>query len=168
MCTAAALEPLRVAEVVCSPLRRALETATCIALPHGLTATPLPAFSEVSLGDWEGLTSAEAAARDPELFRQWYTSPATVRPPGGETLQEAADRTIAALEAVIARRSGKKVVFVMHNLIIRLLVCHALDAGLSTVGHIRCQPGSISIIDARAGRRTVRLLNDTCHLQEDP
>jgi broad specificity phosphatase PhoE len=163
-CIAAALEPVRLVEIACSPLRRALETATCIAAPRGLTATPVPAFREVSLGDWEGLTSSEAGARNPELHSQWHRSPGTVRPPGGETLQEAAERTIAALDALIARRAGKKVVCVMHNLIIRLLVCHALGVGLATVGRIRCQPGSISIIDIRAGQHTVRVLNDTCHL----
>jgi broad specificity phosphatase PhoE len=163
-CAAAALEPMHLSEIACSPLQRAFETATCIAAPHGLTAKPVPAFREVGLGDWEGLTSSEAAARNPELYPQWQRCPCTVRPPGGETLQEAAERTIAALDALLERRAGKKVVCVMHNLIIRLLICHALGVGLSTVGRIRCQPGSISIIDVRAGERTVRVLNDTCHL----
>jgi probable phosphoglycerate mutase len=163
---AAALAPLRLAEIVCSPLRRAVETATCIAAPHRLTATPSPAFREVGLGDWEGLTSSEAAARNPESYRQWHVSPATVLPPGGEALQEAAGRVIAAFDDIVARRAGKKVVCISHSLIIRLLVSHALGAGLSTVGRIRCQPGSISVIDVRAGQLTVRALNDTCHLQE--
>ena len=161
-----ALEPLRVAGVVCSPLRRAVETATCIAAPHGLTVAPLPAFRELSFGEWEGLTSSEATARDPELHPGWQKSPATMRPPGGETLQEAAERTIPALKALIARHAGEKVVLVTHNLIIRVLLCHALGAGLSTVGHIQCQPGSITIVDVRGGQYVVRLLNGTCHLQK--
>jgi len=166
-CLATALEPLRVAGVVCSPLCRAVETATCIAAPHGLTAAPLPAFRELSFGDWEGLTSSEATARDPELHQRWQRSPATARPPGGETLQEAAERTIPALKALIVGHAGEKVVLVMHNLIIRVLLCHALGAGLSTVGHMQCQPGSITIVDVRGDQCVVRLLNDTCHLQKD-
>src|SRR5215469_1465602 len=70
-CLATALEPLRVAGIVCSPLCRAVETATYIAAPHGLTATPLLAFRELSFGEWEGLTSSEATARDPELHQNW-------------------------------------------------------------------------------------------------
>jgi probable phosphoglycerate mutase len=111
------------------------------------------------------LTSSEVAARDPKLYQQWRASPATVRPPGGETLEEAAERAVAALDDVIARREGRKVVLVMHNMIIRVLVCHALGAELSTVGRIKCQPGSISVVDIRGDRHTVRLLNDTCHLE---
>ena len=165
-CLATALEPLRVASVVCSPLCRAVETATCIAAPHGLTAAPLPAFRELSFGEWEGLTRSEAAARDPELHQRWQESPATARPPGGETLQEAAERTIPALKALIAGHAGEKVVLVMHNLIIRVVLCHALGAGLSTVGQMQCQPGSITIVDVRGDYYVVRLLNDTCHLQK--
>lgn len=166
-CLATALEPLRITGVVCSPLCRAVETATCIATPHGLTAVPLPAFRELSLGDWEGLTSSEATARDPELHKRWQKSPAIARPPGGETLQEAAERTIPALKALIAEYTGEKVVLVMHNLIIRVLLCHALSAGLLAVGHMQCRPGSITIVDVRDDQYMVRLFNDTCHLQDD-
>jgi hypothetical protein len=35
------------------------------------------------------------------------------------------------------------------HLIIRLLLCHALGAGLSTVAHMQCQPGSITNVDLR-------------------
>ena len=166
-CLATALEPLCVASVVCSPLCRAVETATCIAASHGLAATPERAFRELSFGEWEGLASREARARDPDLYQRWQKSPGTARPPGGETLQEVAERAIRALKAVIVRHTGKKVVLVMHSLVIRVLLCQALGAGLSTVAHLQCRPGSITIIDKQSDRYVVRLLNDTCHLQED-
>jgi broad specificity phosphatase PhoE len=166
-CLATALEPLRVASVVCSPLCRAVETATCIAASHGLAATPERAFRELSFGDWEGLTSCEVRARDPELYQRWKESPVTARPPGGETLQEVAERTIPALEAVIVRHAGEKVVLATHSLVIRVLLCHALRAGLSTVAHLQCRPGSITVMDVQSDRYVVRLLNDTCHLQKD-
>jgi len=152
---------------MCSPLCRAIETATCIATPHKLTAMPLPAFRELSFGAWEGLTSSEATARNPELHKHWQKSPAIARPPGGETLQEVAERAIRALKAVIVRHTGKKVVLVMHSLVIRVLLCQALGAGLSTVAHLQCRPGSITIIDIQSDRYVVRLLNDTCHLQKN-
>ncbi len=166
-CLATALEPLRLASVVCSPLGRAVETATCIAASHGLTVAPEPAFGELSFGEWEGLTSSEARARDPELHQCWQESPVRARPPGGETLEEVAERTIPALKAVIVGQAGEKVVLVMHSLIIRVVLCHALGAELSTVAHLQCQPGSITVVDVRGDRYVVRLLNDTCHLQKD-
>jgi alpha-ribazole phosphatase len=165
-CLATALEPLSVAGVVCSPLCRAVETAMCIAAPHGLSAAPEPAFRELSFGDWEGLTSSEATARDPELHQCWQDSPATARPPGGETLQEVAERAIPALKAVIMRHAGEKVVLVVHSLVIRVLLCHALGAELSAVTHMQCRPGSITVVDVRSGQYVVRLLNDTCHLRQ--
>jgi len=166
-CLAAALEPLCVASVFSSPLCRAVETATGIAASHGLTATPERAFRELSFGVWEGLTGSEARARDPELYQRWMESPVTARPPGGETLQEVAERTIPALKAVIVRHAGEKVVLVMHSLVIRVLLCHALGAGLSTAAQMQCRPGSITVIDVQRDRYVLRLLNDTCQLQKD-
>jgi broad specificity phosphatase PhoE len=124
-------------------------------------------MSELSFGNWEGLTSREARARDPELYQRWKESPLTARPPGGETLQELAERTIPALKAVIVRHAGEKVVLVMHSLVIRVLLCQALGAGLSAVAHLQCRPGSITVIDVQSDRYVVRGLNDTCHLQND-
>jgi broad specificity phosphatase PhoE len=163
---ALALEPIRVARIACSPLRRAVETATCIAAARGLTTTPIPAFRELSFGEWEGLTSHEASTRDPDLHRHWKGSPDMARPPGGEMLREAHDRAIPALDALVAEHAGKKVVLVTHNLILRVLLCRLLGAELSTVGHMRCEPGSISIADVREGRYVVRVLNDTGHLRQ--
>jgi broad specificity phosphatase PhoE len=58
-------------------------------------------------------------------------------------------------------------VLVTHSLVIRVLLCHALGAGLSIVAHLQCRPGSITVIDVQSDRYVVRLLNDTCHLQKN-
>ena len=166
-CLAAALFPLRLAGVVCSPLCRTVETATPIAAPHGLTPVPDAAFTEVALGDWEGLTDAEAALHAAELHEQWRQNPAAVRPPGGETLAEAAERAVPALKALVAQHLGATVVLVGHSLITRVLLCFALGAGLHAVGRMRCRPGSMAVVDVRGEHYAVRMLNDTCHLRRE-
>jgi probable phosphoglycerate mutase len=162
---AAVLKALRVKSIVCSPLLRAIDTATFIAAPHGLTPKPLQALRELGLGEWEGLTRHQAASRDRELHLRWTTDPASVSPPSGEALRDASARAIPAVLALAAAHVGKKVVVVTHNLIVRVLACHALGADLSAVGRMRCHPGSMTVVDVQDGRFELRVLNETSHLR---
>ncbi|MBM3147109.1 MAG: histidine phosphatase family protein, partial [Actinobacteria bacterium] len=56
---------------VVSPLQRARQTAEHALAGSGLVAEPLQELVEVDVGDWEGLTFAEAAARSPEEAARW-------------------------------------------------------------------------------------------------
>jgi probable phosphoglycerate mutase len=165
---ASALASRPLIAVACSPLRRAAETAGIVAASHRLDPVIDRDFAEVDLGAWEGLTRAEAAERWPDQHRAWRRDPAAVRPPGGETLAEAAARAVPAFRALVARHAGATLALVGHSLIIRVLLCQALCAGLDAVGHMRCQPGSIAVVDMRGGEATVRQLNETCHLRGEP
>ena len=162
---ATALSAVRLGAVVCSPLRRAVQTATAIAAPRGLSVALRPAFREVSFGEWEGLTGDEAAAPDRALYGSWKEGHSSTRPPGGESIGDAAARAIPALEALVSEHPGKKAVVVTHSRILRVLLCRALGADLSASAHMRCEPGSISVIDVRDGLYVVRALNDTGHLR---
>jgi broad specificity phosphatase PhoE len=166
-CLAAALAPLNLAGIVCSPLCRASETAAKIAASHGLIPAADPAFTEVALGHWEGLTHTEATMCAPDLHPRWQRNPAEVRPPGGETLEEAAARSIPAFEAIVSRHLGATVALIGHSLVTRVLLCFALGAGLNAVGRMRCQPGSMAVVDVRGEHYAVRMLNDTCHLRRE-
>ncbi len=80
-----------VAAVVTSPLERACETATAAAKALGVDVRVDDDLIETDFGDWEGLTFAEAAQRDPELHRRWLQD-TSVEPPGGESFDAAAHR----------------------------------------------------------------------------
>lgn len=165
---AAELVSRRLVAVACSPLRRAMETATIVAIPYGLDPLIYPAFREVDLGAWEGLTDGEASEGWPDRHRAWRRNPASVRPPGGETLAEAAARAVPAFRDLVAGHAGATLALIGHSLIIRVLLCHALCAGIEAAGHMRCRPGSIAVIDVRGGETMVRQLNETCHLRGEP
>jgi len=73
---------------VASPLGRARQT---MELARGVLKLPLAGYAlddrlrEISYGDWEGSTLAQAQARDPDLFARRQAEKWTVSPPGGET-----------------------------------------------------------------------------------
>src|SRR5581483_2273708 len=61
-----------VSAVLCSPLRRAVQTAEPVAAAlGGVPITCHDALVETDFGAWDGLTFAEARARDPELHQRW-------------------------------------------------------------------------------------------------
>ncbi len=93
---AEALRTLEVEHVYVSPLKRAQETAAFITSPR----TTLEELAELHFGEWEGLTWAEIAARDPELAERklanWFAEPA----PNGETLAELMNRLRRVLHLI--------------------------------------------------------------------
>ncbi len=81
--------------VVCSDLRRAVETARPLAhqLQSDLHLTQ--ALREMDFGAWEGLTWDEVAEQDPERHAAWFAAWETTRAPGGESLADVRARVQA-------------------------------------------------------------------------
>src|SRR3954453_13912678 len=107
------LSPLGLTAVYTGPLRRTIATAQIIAdearvpdlrILHGL--------NNVDYGAWEGMTAAEAAMYDPELFELYRTSPSQGACPMGERLSIAQQRMVDALELIGKRHAGETVVAV--------------------------------------------------------
>jgi 2,3-bisphosphoglycerate-dependent phosphoglycerate mutase len=117
-----------------SVLRRAVDTAT-LALEAAATTVPVTerdaALNERMYGDLQGLNKAEAAKRfgdaQVKLWRRSYD----VRPPGGESLADTAERVVPYWESHILPdlKAGQDVLVVAHGNSLRALVMH-LD-GLS-------------------------------------
>ena len=130
--------------VVSSPILRTKQTAQKIAQALGLEVEISEDFAEISFGDWDGLTHAEARNADPDLFEQWRGS-WTVAPPSGESLAALDERVIRGLEAVLARHAGETVVVVSHVMPIRGILRAALGANAEAYWRILVAPTSISI-----------------------
>src|ERR1700737_5016649 len=71
-----------------SPLMRAVQTASIVAAPHGLSPTPLSALTECDIGRWEGLDWQAIRYLDAEAYRRFMADPAVNGYPGGETFTD--------------------------------------------------------------------------------
>jgi broad specificity phosphatase PhoE len=115
------LSRVGVTAVYTGPLRRTIATAQIIA-----DATEVPdlrilhGLNNLDYGDWEGMTSEEAAAHNPEAHFLYRTSPNTAVCPNGERLLDAQRRMIAAIKLIGDRHPGEAVVAVTHAVMIRL------------------------------------------------
>jgi len=120
----AILAPYEWDAIVSSPLSRAAETADLIAEGLGLTvARRVPELTERSFGPAEGMQAG------PELEAP--------RIPGGfsgaESEDEAADRGLAALEALAEDYRGQRVLVVTHGTLLRVSLSRAIGQTLASV-----------------------------------
>lgn len=150
--------------VLSSPLGRARQMADAIAAEHRLPVEVREELIEMDVGDAEGLTFAEMREKLPEFMRQW-ASPgfAAVCMPGGESLNDVAQRLLPVVEEIKLGDAGGLVV-VSHNFITKAIICDLLGLPVSALRSFTVDVASICTFVLHRGRIAVSGLNDSCHL----
>lgn len=152
------------AAVYASPLRRAMDTARAIADAQHLEVRPLDGLLDLCFGQWEGLPIAEVQARYPDLWLAWLEAPHTVRFPGGESLDDVRERSMAALGDVVNRHSGETVALVAHRVVNQVLLCAVLGMGNDHFWQIGQDTCAVNVIKWNGRFYRLTLMNDTGHL----
>jgi probable phosphoglycerate mutase len=98
-----------------SHLKRAMQTAQAIATALQITVQPEPRFCEADLGDWQGLTRAEAEAWDGERYARYAANRMITPLPNGESWAEVKARARAAFDDLTARHAGQTLMIVTHG-----------------------------------------------------
>ena len=111
------------AAVYSSDLKRAKETADIIATSVHLPVTVEPRLREINQGEWEGQLADVIKAHYAELWQQRNADPACVRPPGGETVGEVAQRVVAMLDDIARIHPNATVLIVSHGLALATVIC---------------------------------------------
>ncbi len=154
--------------IITSPLQRTRQTATPLAAATGLPITVDERLIEADFGEWEGLTFAEAAARNPELHHDWVGD-VTVAPPGGESFADAALRVAHARAAIVDAHRGQTIVLVSHVTPIKSLLRDAMRVGPELLYGLHLDLASVSLVEYFSDGGSVgRLINDTSHLRSYP
>jgi probable phosphoglycerate mutase len=154
----------QITTVVCSPLKRARQTAEAVVEQTGLPVAYWDTLTETDFGAWEGLTFTEAAQRDPELHRAWLSDP-SVPTPDGESFDEVHARVSRARDELVGAYQGCTVLVVSHVTPIKTLLRIGLDAGPNILFRLHLDLASLSIVEFYPdGNASVRLVNDTAHL----
>jgi broad specificity phosphatase PhoE len=108
--------------IVVSALRRTADTAEPTARAKGLTMTRLAALNEIHLGVLQGRRRDETDTEAQALWAAWQADLWGFRVPGGERFDEFADRVGAALDDILARHAGQRVLIVGHRATNRVLM----------------------------------------------
>jgi len=150
--------------VLTSPLQRARATAERVAADLGLPVTVEDGFRECDFGEWDGLTFADVQQRWPDELAAWLAS-TSVAPPGGESLDEVAQRVGVALDGVLTRFAARTLLVVAHVTPIKMIVRFALDAPPHAVNRLQLAPASLTTVQYYAdGNCALYGFNDTGHL----
>jgi broad specificity phosphatase PhoE len=116
MALSASLKDEPLAAVYCSTLQRAVETAQAVAAVHRLNVCRDARLNELDLGQWEGMTRKDIAARYPDLLQEWDADPASMRLPEGESIADLEERVMAVIHEIALAYPGETVCLVGHKM----------------------------------------------------
>ncbi len=151
--------------VVCSPLRRARETAAAMgagSVPERSSGDVMvdERWVEIDYGELDGRPVAEAWQ---PLWECWRADPELV-PPGGESLAAVGRRVRAACEELVEPASTGDVVVVTHVSPIKAAVIWALGVGDEVAWQLFCDVASVTRLGMGERGPVLRSFNETHHL----
>lgn len=130
------------AAVWSSPLSRALETAQIVARALHL---PEPSchegLREKHFGAVQGVPKNELAELNPALLEQILRRNPAAEFVGGESLDEFADRVIAAIEHIGTRHRGERVLIITHGWVMDVVTRHIAGHAREAVLHVKRKNG---------------------------
>jgi 2,3-bisphosphoglycerate-dependent phosphoglycerate mutase len=144
-----------------SLLQRAIDTMTLILQETGLTDLPVTrdrALNERNYGELQGLNKAEVARQyGDEQVAVWRRS-FSVRPPGGESLEDTAARVIPYYQRMIEPLlvEGKNILVVAHGNSLRALMMQLEGIG----------PDEIALVDLPTGTPRLYSFDGRLHLEK--
>lgn len=149
-----------------SPLRRARETAEIINRFHDKELAIVPQFSEIDLGDWEGLNYGTVKTRFTDIHRRWIDDP-DFPVPGGESFSAVCERIRPGLD--LALGNGKRTILIAgHASVNRAILANLLGLAPAQARTFRTGNASLSrlLLMDREGRRVavLDLWNSLAHL----
>jgi broad specificity phosphatase PhoE len=152
------LATIDLAAVYTSPLERAVQSATEIALPHGLDVVIRPMLTEIDFGAWTGKSLTEL--RDDPAFSRFNSARSTNAPPNGEHSLELQRRMVLELSELSAAHPERCVAVVSHADPLRAALTYFLGMPLDLLGRLEVEPGSVSRLELSPFRTCVLSLNE--------
>jgi len=160
---AKALRDLPTAEILTSPLVRAVQTAEIVAGQFDLEVARDPRLTDLNPGMWEGKAWADIA--DSPEYKKFLADPlAESIPGGGDSLISAQTRAVRSVEQALGDNpTGSCILVVSHAAPIRLLLAHYLGMHVASYHRLTVQPGSISVLRVSSDFDLPRVLGVNLH-----
>ena len=164
---AIALKDKPLIAIYSSPLLRAKETARLIKEFH--PSIPLfeeEGLNEMDLGEFDGMEASDWSSQYQDFYKNWRSTPALLRMPGGESLREVQIRAIDVLERITKLYpSGSDLLFCSHNFVNRTILCYALGFPLDRFREVQQDTAALNILYMQGQRLRAELVNDVSHLK---
>ena len=158
------LKKIPIAAIYSSPLKRTTATAERISKDRNIEITTLDDLKEIDFGDWEGLPKETIKQKWPLLYDQIKADPGNIVLPEGESFKDAMERSIKAFEEISSTNANKCAVIITHEIIIKMMIIHVLNASTNIYSRFQNDWTSISKITISGRERKLITANDTSHL----
>jgi probable phosphoglycerate mutase len=156
----------------CSPMKRAIETATLAlgARAGSMELRRVAGLKEIDHGPWEGKRHKEVEEKYAAEYAAWDADPFMAPPPGGESGLSVLARALPALRQIVVENPQRTVLVVSHKATNRLLLCSlmGIDERLyrdKVTQDLACL--NVLLFKAPSVARVV-VMNDTSHYQGFP
>jgi broad specificity phosphatase PhoE len=149
----------------CSPLLRAVQTASILAAPHGLSPQPLDDLTECDIGNWEGMDWQAIRYLDAGSYQRFISCPAEFGYPGGESFAEVYARANRCLEELLTKHAGQTILVVAHHVVNRTYLAGLLGLTPDHARQVTLDNCGISVVTRSATETSVSTLNASFHLQ---
>lgn len=147
---------------VVSPLSRTHRTAEAIfEAGYGPRQMMIePRFIEQSMGDWHDIPHGDLPPKLRQRAHSFWSTSATERPPGGESMLDVCARVGHALDDIADDRPNQDTVVVAHGGAIRAALAHALNVHPETALRFSIQNLSLTILERIDGLWRVVTVNE--------
>ena len=141
-----------ISNVYTSPIRRAVETATAIAVITGARMETDDDFVDIDYGEWQGLTVEEVGERNGAEIEAWRNDPGSFTFPGGDSIAAVRERLGPAFERVLRREHEGPIAVVSHLAVLKLCFTVLMDVGAGYFWRVTLDNGAVSLFTHSAGR----------------
>lgn len=167
-CLAQALGGEDIAAVYSSDLLRALQTAEALSKVCGRPIVLDRGLRERGFGAFEGMSYDEISAAWPTQAERWRRRDPTFGAPGGETLNDFYERSVATASRLAARHPGQTIALVAHGGVMDCLYRAATHVALDAPRSWQLRNAAINrLLHTPQGFSLVGW-SDTHHLDDTP
>ena len=149
-----------------SPLKRAEQTASILNESHRAPCHIVDCFSEIDLGDWEGLDYDDVVANNHDFYQKWLADP-ELKIPGGESVSDVFNRVKPGVDELFSTE-GTRILVVGHATVNRTILGNMIGMEPSAARLFRMRNGAYSKLlvfpNPHRRRVVVESWNNTGHL----
>ena len=153
------LEELTIDFIYSSPLERAVETATPIAISRNSEIITSTDFLEINFGEWTNKSFEEL--KNNSIFQLFNSFRSSTPIPGGESIIEAQTRMITGLQRLTSQHQNVTIAVISHSDMIKATIAYYAGIHIDMMQRIEISPASVSVIEIYEEISRIILVNHT-------
>ncbi|MDX2099620.1 MAG: histidine phosphatase family protein [Leptolyngbyaceae cyanobacterium bins.59] len=151
--------------ILCSPLKRTIQTTKPICAATGMDMKLREELKEINYGQWEGKHPDVVNAEFHDDYVRWLTDPAWNAPTDGERAIDIARRCSRVIEEVEQTYTNGNILLVSHKATIRIILCELLGIDVGRYRDRFAMPvGGISIVELAARGPFIHVIGDRSYM----